>query len=234
EERKRRIRELENSFEQVGLLPPFKEKKNSGRNISGKVSHKKVDVLSSVPAGAYLMLLPLWPAETDPSSQRSSPFKTPFVPLENRQYLLVFFKQLHVEVLKRTESSSKLRKHLPGFRAMARHVCYSELQGTGVHIPQQGISVNGPLEDAFEQMPRSVTPTLDSSTPDEGSARFRTLATWYSRDAGIEFNPETLITLDLCTVMKREQSNSMLVKFTPIGRAVMEIVWAGGLALTSI
>ncbi|KIK56480.1 hypothetical protein GYMLUDRAFT_174288 [Collybiopsis luxurians FD-317 M1] len=252
--------QLEHSFENVGLLPSTKEKKSSGKksalytggSISSRLSHKKMDVLSCVPADAYFMLLPLWPAETDTYSQRLSPFQAPSIPSDDRRYLLVFYKPLPFEGLTKGTSSlstSDLRKILlPGFHAMARQVSHSELEGTGVRVPEQGISVNGPLEDAFKRIPRSLSHTLYSSTGDNSSVQPYIIGTSKSRDAGVEFDPEALVDLGLCTVLNEEQRRSLppgmvveqfdseqatTVKLTPIGSAVMEMIWVGGLALTS-
>ncbi|KAJ8085533.1 hypothetical protein PM082_004351 [Marasmius tenuissimus] len=73
------------------------------------------------------------------------------------------------------------------------------------------------------------------------------MGTCYSRDAGIEFDPYALTKLGLCNVLEEnaasyslplgmseeEIKRSITVKLTAIGSAVVEMVWAGGLALTS-
>ncbi|KAE9397526.1 hypothetical protein BT96DRAFT_823297, partial [Gymnopus androsaceus JB14] len=215
--------------------------------------NKKIDVLSCVPVDAFFMLLPLWPAETDVHSQRLVPFQLPSIPLDSRRYLLVFYKTLQAETDKASSSSSPTDPQnilLPGFRAIARQVSYSDLQGTGVRAPEQGLSVSGPLEDAFKQMPRPTSATTPLSSPscdDIHAAQLSIIGSCYSREAGVEFDPEALIELDLCTVLGGEKKplppgmvaeqfdseQSMTVKLTPIGSAVMELVWVGGLALTS-
>ncbi|KAF5376770.1 hypothetical protein D9757_009495 [Collybiopsis confluens] len=195
--------QLEHSFENVGLLPSTKDKKASGRRgtggggISSRLSHKKTDVLSYVPPDAYFMLLPLWPSETDPYSQHMFPFQNPGVSPEDRRYLLVFYKPLP------TDSSrlSDLRKILlPGFHALARPVSYTELQATGVRVSEQGITVSGPLEEAFKHMPRS-----NASSGDNVSIQPIIIGTSNSRDGGIEFDPEALIELGLCSDMSDQR-----------------------------
>ncbi|KIK69412.1 hypothetical protein GYMLUDRAFT_113416, partial [Collybiopsis luxurians FD-317 M1] len=222
-----------------------------GSEKKSRLYHKKMDVLSCVPTDAYFMLLPLWPAETDAYSQRSSPFRVPSIPFDDRRYLLVFYEPLNSEGLTKGTSSSStsdLRKILlPGFHAMARQVSHSELESTGVRVPEQGISVNSPLEDAFTHMPRSLAHTLHSSTGDNSSAQLCIIGTSNSRDAGVEFNPEALVELDLCTVLNERRRSlppgmvveqldpkqTMTVELTPVGSAVMEMIWVGGLALMS-
>lgn len=246
--------QLEHSFENVGLLPA-KEKKSNQKGAthnSNLISRlKKLDVLSCVPVDSFFMLLPLWPAETDAYSQRLAPFDIPSIPLESRRYLLVFYKTLDVGTKQASSSSSATdgRKVLiPGFRAIARQVSYNDLQGTGIRAPEQGLSVSGPLEDAFSQMPRANSATTPSS-PDHNdcAAQLSIIGSCYSRESGVEFDPEALIELDLCTVLSSEKKTlppgmvteqfdseqSMTVKLTPIGSAVMEMVWVGGLALMS-
>ncbi|KAJ4481124.1 hypothetical protein J3R30DRAFT_2402308 [Lentinula aciculospora] len=269
--------QLEDSFEYVGLLPAKDRDKDSERSKNSNAIkrdrlheiqvrgimpklHKKNDVLSFVPADAFFMLLPLWPAETDVYSQRSFPFQIPPTLVESRTYLLVFYKSLQMGESSKGSSiyDSQLKVLLPSFRAIARLISYQELQGTGIRIPEQGVSVNGPLESAFAQRPRLndtvseasiATTTPVSNSP--STAQLCVIASSYSRDAGLEFDPEALIELGLCRVLSsKENANAlgnrppamemgekedqlMTVKLTPIGSAVMEMVWVGGLALTS-
>ncbi|KAJ3986045.1 hypothetical protein F5890DRAFT_1063434 [Lentinula detonsa] len=271
--------QLEYSFEHVGLLPAKAKDKDRERpknssstkrdrlheaSILPKV-HKKSDVLSIVPADAFFMLLPLWPAETDVHSQRLSPFDIPLIPVESRKYLLVFYKPLQMEKPSKDSTiyDSRLKILLAGFRAIARQVSYQDLQGTGVRLPEQGISVSGPLEDAFTQIPGlsdttsetgAATSTTVPISTSASTSQLSVIASSYSRDAGLEFDPEALIELDLCRVLNsKENANatgneplsegiheeqidteqSMMVRLTPIGNAVMEMVWVGGLALSS-
>ncbi|KAJ3789386.1 hypothetical protein GGU10DRAFT_343575 [Lentinula aff. detonsa] len=211
------------------------------------------------------MLLPLWPAETDVHSQRLSPFDIPLIPVESRKYLLVFYKPLQMEKPSKDSTiyDSRLKILLAGFRAIARQVSYQDLQGTGVRLPEQGISVSGPLEDAFTQIPGlsdttsetgAATSTTVPISTSASTSQLSVIASSYSRDAGLEFDPEALIELGLCRVLNsKENANatgneplsegiheeqidteqSVMVRLTPIGNAVMEMVWVGGLALSS-
>ncbi|KAF9264061.1 hypothetical protein L218DRAFT_1076634 [Marasmius fiardii PR-910] len=145
---------------------------------------------------------------------------------------------------------------LPGFFITARQVTYADLQGSGVRMPEEGLAVSGPLEDAFRQMPFSLSDEYSSlgrrraswsSTSDEnhGGTLDLVLGACYSRESGVEFDPEGLVALGLCTVLNplpkgtvaeelgEQGANMHQVKLTPIGMAVMEMAWIGGMALTS-
>ncbi|KAJ3762243.1 hypothetical protein EV360DRAFT_36082 [Lentinula raphanica] len=153
---------------------------------------------------------------------------------------------------------------LPGFLITARRVSYCDLQGTGVRVPDEGVTVNGPLEEAWREclthpdnMPGFTTdpgsPLNTSFMPDP-----TIIAVCHSRESGVEFDPEALISLGLCKVlnplpmgmvaedfvehrMSSEGSQEgwgfggveLKLKLTPVGRAIMELCWVGGLALTS-
>ncbi|KAL0569542.1 hypothetical protein V5O48_012416 [Marasmius crinis-equi] len=146
---------------------------------------------------------------------------------------------------------------LPGFRIVARQVSSADLQGSGVRMPEEGLAVSGPLEDAFRHMPFSISDEYHSSLGRRraswasasedyhGGALDFVLGTCYSREAGVEFDPEGLVALGLCIVLNplpkgtvaeewSDQGTKMhQVKLTPIGMAVMEMAWIGGMALTS-
>ncbi|KAG7098322.1 hypothetical protein E1B28_000283 [Marasmius oreades] len=145
---------------------------------------------------------------------------------------------------------------LAGFLITARQVTYADLQGSGVRMPEEGLAVSGPLEDAFRQMPFSLSDEYTtpgrrraswSSTSDDfhGGMLDLVLGVCYSRESGVEFDPEGLVSLGLCTVLNPlpkgtvaeelgEQGTKMhQVKLTPIGMAVMEMAWIGGMALMS-
>ncbi|KAF5363118.1 hypothetical protein D9757_011718 [Collybiopsis confluens] len=236
--------ELEHSFWSFGLSP-FSAERNGSSGKKKSLNRKNIlpnsksisypdDVLSCVPPSAYFMLLPLWPAETDIVSQRFSPFIGSAGPLDDRNYLLVFYVPLfsQSEVLTENTSSSSSNDLRNGFRAMARRVSYTQLQRSNIKVSERGISVRGPLEDAFAQMPRLI-----------GSTGVKVLGTLYSRDMGFEFDPIVMTELDLCSMtgeegegMTREQlevGRLANVTLTAVGSAVAEMVWIGGLALTS-
>ncbi|KAJ3902213.1 hypothetical protein F5879DRAFT_805811, partial [Lentinula edodes] len=152
---------------------------------------------------------------------------------------------------------------LPGFLITVRRVSYRDLQGTGVRVPDEGVTVNGPLEEAWREcfnipdsmsgiMADSGSPLTPSFMPDP-----TILAVCHSRESGVEFDPEALISLGLCKVLNplpmgmvaedfvengAEMSGQdgwgfggmeLKLKLTPVGRSVMEMCWVGGLALMS-
>ncbi|KAG6869111.1 hypothetical protein C0993_001676 [Termitomyces sp. T159_Od127] len=251
---------LNDSFKDVGLLPsnystsrhtvPTSQRQ---RKIAG--GHNNNDPFKQIPEDALYMLLPLWPGDTDLQSETlSASFERPFMHNCQRQYLLVYYKPPPEEEHKRTDRDNKKRLRssptspydsnarreerasvlLTSFHITARLVSYQKLQGTGVRVPDEGLTVTGPLETAFAHMP----PLADVN---ENYYEY-VLGICHSRDAGIEFYPDGLVKMGLC-----EQSQVPLpvsaseedtipepeVKLTPIGRAVLEMIWSGALALTS-
>ncbi|KAJ3713217.1 hypothetical protein C8R42DRAFT_303907 [Lentinula raphanica] len=153
---------------------------------------------------------------------------------------------------------------LPGFLITARRVSYCDLQGTGVRVPDEGVTVNGPLEEAWREC-LTHPDSMPGFTTDPGSPLNTSfmpdptiIAVCHSRESGVEFDPEALISLGLCKVlnplpmgmvaedfvehrMSSEGSQEgwgfggveLKLKLTPVGRAIMELCWVGGLALTS-
>jgi len=130
--------------------------------------------------------------------------------------------------MKRDERSILLSE----FRISARIVAYHDFQGTGVRIPDQGLAVSGPLEDAYESLPYC------------GYTMDYVIGVCHSRDAGIEFVSEGFEKLGLSRTISNprpsdpseDDDNSSLdtlMVLTPIGRAVMEMAWLGGMCLTS-
>ncbi|KAF9260035.1 hypothetical protein L218DRAFT_873261 [Marasmius fiardii PR-910] len=259
------------SFENVGLLPSSREggdrerektkdrekrERRSFRKGGGKDKDRENDVLNTVPHESLLMLLPLWPGETDAYSQHYYPYEMPLVPPEERMFLLVYYKVLPPEVMNVNQRNpqrpilDKRNVHLPSFHIIARQVPYTDLEKSGIRLPDQGLAVSGPLETAYTSSPkRSFTPTPSSSSPSLTGELVQDclMGSCYSRETGIEFDPEALLELGLCSVLKEdaipnplpagrfeeEFERSITVKLTAIGSAVVEMVWAGSLALTS-
>lgn len=251
---------LNDSFKDVGLLPsnystsrhtvPTSQRQ---KKIAG--SHNNNDPFKQIPEDALYMLLPLWPGDTDIQSQTlSASFERPFMHNYQRQYLLVYYKPPSEEEHKRTDRDNKKRLRpsptssydsitrreerasvlLTSFHITARLVPYQKLQGTGVRVPDEGLTVTGPLETAFALMP----PLVDV---DENYYEY-VLGICHSRDAGIEFYPDGLVKMGLCkqsqvtlpvSTSEEDTIPEPEVKLTPIGRAVLEMIWSGALALTS-
>ncbi|KAF8160730.1 hypothetical protein B0H34DRAFT_349660 [Crassisporium funariophilum] len=218
----------------------------------------QADIFEEVALDALCMLLPLWPGETDTGSARKFPFTPPPISTSTRLYVLIYYRTPPAPVPavedSKTKSGEKKRSRgsptsshdsvnkrdertvlLSNFHISARVVTYRELQGSGVRIPDVGLAVSGPLADAYESMPKSVR-------ADDNYV----LGICHSREAGIEFVPEGFEKMGLSRSIPNpnprlsetnedddSQSLDTLVVLTPIGRAVMEMAWLGGLALTS-
>ncbi|KAG6873438.1 hypothetical protein C0995_015527 [Termitomyces sp. Mi166 len=251
---------LNDSFKDVGLLPsnyntsrhavPTSQRQ---KKIAG--SHNNNDPFKQIPEDALYMLLPLWPGDTDARSEvLSASFGRPVMHNRHRQYLLVYYKAPPEEEHHKTDKDNKKRLRssptssydsatrredrasvlLTSFHITARLVPYQKLQGTGVRVPDEGLTVTGLLKTAFAHIPPLVN-------VDENYYEY-VLGICHSRDAGIEFYPDGLVKMGLC-----EQSEVPLpvstseedtfpepeLKLTPIGRAVLEMIWSGALALTS-
>ncbi|KAG6865370.1 hypothetical protein C0991_003147 [Blastosporella zonata] len=251
---------LNTSFKDVGLLPsnystPRHGVPTSERQKKIASGHSNDDPFKQIPDDSLYMLLPLWPGDTDTRSEiPSASFEQPIIHNRERQYLLVYYKPPTDDEDKRAERISKKRSRpsptssydlnakrddraavlLTSFHITARLVPYQKLQGTGVRVPDEGLTVTGALETAFAHMP----PPIDVAE----SYYEYVLGICHSRDAGVEFYPDGLVKMGLC-----EQSPVLLpasaseedafpepeVTLTPIGRAVLEMVWSGALALTS-
>ncbi|KAF5355494.1 hypothetical protein D9758_006378 [Tetrapyrgos nigripes] len=240
------------------------KKKDKGK---GWLGQKKIaeehDVISFVPRDALFMILPLWPEETDFYSQRSTPFVLPEMPEEERTYLLVFFKSTQKEEGsqrgKEKDHTGPINMLLSSFHVVAFIVSHEELQGIRVTLPKEGLIVTGSLEEAYKarpSAPRHYDPPTDPTDIDI-SVRGCRLANCNSRETGLEFDPEALIQLGLCSVVKQaaggeggvnddplplgrfseefdaQRLRSLEVKLTPLGSAVMETIWCGSLALMS-
>lgn len=260
EQQQRVVDNLNTSFKDVGLLPStHKDKPKHGSQKTKKIasgSSNSVDIFQDVPPESLYMLLPLWPGSTDPVSERKAPnYVKPVIPNEQRQYLLVYYKvPLDAPEERRREPESKKRSRnsptsshdsqtkrddqrasilLSTFHISGRLVSYKDLQGSGVRVPDEGLSIAGPLEAAFNSMPISVR--------DEGLFEF-VLGVCHSREVGIEFHPDGLVRMGLCIQTSepvegpRSEEDEVPepdFELTPLGRAVLEMAWLGAMALTS-
>ncbi|KAF9478795.1 hypothetical protein BDN70DRAFT_879493 [Pholiota conissans] len=263
ETRKFIVDDLNTSFQDVGLLPATGEIKGSShqqkrrhrdqkppKQVKGLTTQTRVDPFEKVPADALYMLLPLWPGETDPVSAKIFPFTPTPIPVSKRQYLMVYYKTFHganpeenskaktAEKKRSRDSPSNSGDHernifLSSFHISARIVAYHDFQGSGIRIPDLGLAVSGRLEEAYMTMPN--VPPLDDYV----------IGMCHSRENGIEFIPEGFEKLGLVSHVPNRSvtephneeddrsSDSMVMVLTPMGRAVMEMAWLGGMAVTS-
>lgn len=256
EERERVIQNLNDSFKDVGLLPTARVSKHSGSRSKRPKHPNTTTIFEKVPADALYMLLPLWPGDTDSASSeaREDP-ATYFVPVEERQYLLVYYVPFEDEKShdKKTDSHKKRTRadtrsiatassatlndriiSLRSFKAVARLVSYADLRETGVRVPAFGLSVTGSLKEATRFLPPASI--RDQRLDDI------VIGVCYNRPAGVEFITEGLQKLGLCMPTEtppRPPSNEMddeeeeEVVLTPIGRAAVEMAWLGCMAVTS-
>ncbi|KAJ7646847.1 hypothetical protein FB45DRAFT_1051459 [Roridomyces roridus] len=247
EERRRRHDVLSNSFEDVGLLPP---KKSTGGSRLKKSTTTGVDIFAQVPSEALFMLLPLWPGPTDPVSERSATRPPQEISTDQRQYLLVAYKPTEERLppKKQDESSGRSKKGsshssptssadngnggrgcdilLTSYVISARLVSHADLQGSGVRVPDEGLAVLGPWEEAYISMPQIAT-------KDHG---LLVIGTCTSREGGIQFIPEGLLKMGLCVPalsVPGAEDEEPVAELTPIGKAVLEMAWIGCVAVSS-
>lgn len=244
------VEDLNTSFQDVGLLPAIGEIKST--NSKGKQkkacpprprtplmpNENQVDFLAELPDDTLYMILPLWPGETDPTSTKRYPFKPPVVPVTKRLYLLVYYMPTPSPVPPDDKSAKKRSKNiqedqyilLNSFHISARVLSYTDLQGSSNRIPDRGLTICGPLQEAFESMP-------DAKAKDK-----YIMCICHSRETGFEFVPECFERMGLSQnvpnprfmEMATDDDSSSLDTIlvpTPIGHAVMELVWIGGMAL---
>ncbi|KAK7473228.1 hypothetical protein VKT23_001326 [Stygiomarasmius scandens] len=228
------------------------------------IEEEDTDVLGHIPQDALFMILPLWPEETDVYSQKAQPFVLPEISDQEKRYLIVFYKPMQkeeevaLEGRQRGKEKEREKENEPGhghgqsksimlssFTVVALTVSFEELQALRVTLPKEGLMVTGPLEDAFRSIP-GRTPLTDMST------RKCLLAHCNSRETGLEYYPDALLKLGLCSVVSDDSDNgvpnplplgrvseefdsqkSVVVKLTSLGSAVSEMIWCGALAVTS-
>ncbi|KAJ7594474.1 hypothetical protein C8J56DRAFT_1161084 [Mycena floridula] len=236
EKQQKIVKNLSSSFAGVGLLPPTQKERNrsDSRKTKSQDRSAAVDIFDEIGPDTLFMILPLWPGETDPKS-RNKPFERPDIPQQHRLFLIVSYrataKRPSGSESKKTRSptsSGDAREDrnvlLSAFSIGARIVRYPELIGSGMRVPDEGIAVSGPLAEAYHNLPN----------PDSG---MQLIGNCPSRESGIEFDPEGLVCLGLCNFIPSNEYSSPdgrgIPIPTPIGRAVMEMAWIGGMALTS-
>jgi hypothetical protein len=249
EENERVIRNLNDSFKGVGLLPSEDTRKKS-KPKSGSSRQKRAlredNVFKPVPDDALFMLVPLWPKETE-LAFREDTARPP--PIEDRQYLLVYYVKQLQKQSKGGSVSGRDKKdkrdggtgsgggsansssgaiedasQLKAFDIAARVVGYQQLQSTGVRCPSFGLSVTGSMELAVRGIPPKDVREREYDP--------MLIGVWNSREQGMELLPEALEKLGLCeprgTVDIEEH-----IPLSALGRAAIEMAWLGGVALTS-
>lgn len=251
EQTQRVVDNLNHSFQEVGLLQVNTKPKPGVTRSKTKARVEKAvwtEIFKEIPQESLYMLIPLWPSDTDPLSAQI-PYERPVV---DRQYLLVCYKapetgapashskKRSVESKNKSptsswDSSTQKRDErnilLNEFRITGRLVSHTDIQGSGMRV-SEGIIVNGSLKEAYDTRP----PLANPGTRLIGQCR--------SREQGVEFDSDGLLSLGLCltrnpyppgTIAEEVEPSQPKPEqvLTPIGRAVVEMVWIGALALTS-
>ncbi|TFK53645.1 hypothetical protein OE88DRAFT_1655858 [Heliocybe sulcata] len=248
EEQERIIANIDESFRGVGLLPAYRTDKTRPKTKSRPTTSNGTDFLANVPQDSLYMLLPLWPGHTDPNS--SIPVQEHAqldLKLEDRQYLLVYYipferkkggKEKDKDSKKRSRAQTTAEGPSPhpssknilleSFRVCSRLLGYDDLRGSGIRLPTDGLAVTGPLSDAIGSIPH---PSVREAYPQS-----MIIAMCERRDEGVQFLPDGLEKLGLCTPPARRDSIPDLdpdPQLTPVGRAAVEMAWLGCMALTS-
>jgi hypothetical protein len=244
EEQERVIKNLNDSFRDVGLLPSLKPTGRSNRS-KAKGRRTSENVFDQIPEDSLYMLLPMWPGETEDSSR--NPYDLPDqyeVPLYERQYLLVYYvpmldKHKEREEKKRSRpsqtgsgnsahhsdsSQSKENKNnvaLTSFNILARLVSYKDVNGSGIRIPTAGLAVTGPMADAMREIPK-VRFEVDDLALIIGFCD--------KRERGVEFLPEGAEKLGLCLPRTSPDPDSD-APLSSLGRAAVEMAWLGALSV---
>lgn len=242
EQQQRVVENLNSSFMDVGLLPSnHRTKKRSGSVLRKNREEQPNGILSEVPEESLYMLLPLWPGETDPISiQDHLHLLRRIPPADRRQYVLIYYRSTGKKGDKKKRSSPAVDADrtdrsilLTSFHISARFVAHNELIGSGIRVPDEGLTISGPLDYAWE--------TLPSAEAREECKSGWVIGVCSSRESGIEFIPEGLIRMDLCRASWKSPNavNDDFIPpepplhLTPIGQSVVEMAWLGAIALTS-
>ncbi|KZT21410.1 hypothetical protein NEOLEDRAFT_758130 [Neolentinus lepideus HHB14362 ss-1] len=248
EEQERIIANIDESFRGVGLLPAYRPDKARTKAKSRPTASSGADFLENVPHDSLYMLLPLWPGHTDPNSSVPIDEHAQLnLKLEDRQYLLVYYipfesrkggKEKDKDSKKRSRAQTTLEGSSPyplsknilleSFRVCSRLLGYDDLRGSGVRLPTDGLAVTGPLSDAISSIPH---PSVRAAYPES-----MVIAMCERREDGVQFMPDGLEKLGLCTPAARRNSIPELdpdPQLTPVGRAAVEMAWLGCMALTS-
>lgn len=259
-EHERVVTTLNTSMTGVGLIPVSNpsSRSKSQKNSNKIPSSEKVDIFPEVPNDSLFMLLPLWPGETDAVSEKQYPEEPtrPYIAMENRQYLLVFYVPNVPDDSNEAEYGNKKKARqsqissggghvlktddrsvlLTSFHVNARLVGYDELKLSGVRIPDDGLCITGSMNSALASMPSPSIPK------DKGDW---VIAICESRTSGMKFIPEGLVRMGLCqpivepvdrpipSAYDDQEHAEDDIKLTPIGRAAVEMAWVGCMALTS-
>ncbi|EPQ57005.1 hypothetical protein GLOTRDRAFT_110385 [Gloeophyllum trabeum ATCC 11539] len=248
EEQERIIANIDESFRGVGLLPAYRSDKSRTKPRDRPAPSSGINFLEDVPQDSLYMLLPLWPGQTDPASSLSAEEHAALdLRLEDRQYLLVYYVPFERKKTGKDKDKDPTKKRsraqttvetssphssknilLESFRVCSRLLGYDDLRGSGVRLPTDGLAVTGPLAEAINSIPH---PTVRAEYQQP-----MVIAMCERREDGVQFMPDGLEKLGLCTPAARRDSIPDLdpdPQLTAVGRAAVEMAWLGCMALTS-
>ncbi|TCD69797.1 hypothetical protein EIP91_006110 [Steccherinum ochraceum] len=225
EERERVIQNLNDSFKDVGLLPSFRGQRGHHEKSKRNKHSAATNIFAHVPIDSLYMLLPLWPGETDtPMAENKEDPSGFIIPVEDRQYLLVYYVPFDERLKKKRKRGDKKRTRE---EVTKTHV------STSVRLPDCGLSITGSMTEAARFLP---PPSIRDQSLDD-----IVVGVCHTRDNGMEFLPEGLVKLGLCMptdqpyhapVSEDEEPEEIDVNLTPIGRAAVEMAWLGSMAVT--
>lgn len=244
EEQERVIKNLNDSFRDVGLLPSFKPNERNKARAHKKGKRVNETVFDQIPDESLYMLLPMWPGETDHATSVYSDVEPDQdIPLEERQYLLVYY----VPMLSKEKSEDKKRSRqsqtssanshhsdssttkenktnitLNAFNILARLVSYKDIYGSGIRIPTNGLSVTGPIMEAIRAIPQIQFHVDDLSL---------LIGFCDKRERGVEILPEGCEKLGLC-LPRTSPDPDLDAPLSSLGRAAVEMAWLGALAVS--
>lgn len=158
-------------------------------------------------------------------------------------------KQTHSTSDPDAESNQK-NVYLRNFRVNARLVRYDELRGTGIRLPSDGLAVGAPALDVGGLSGVRNREEAESQLGTDtalGVGLETVICMCSSRENGFHFQPEGLSKLGLClqeevalpaannprAVYLEIPTSELRHLLTPVGRAAVEMVWLGCLAITS-
>lgn len=224
-EAERQVKQVSESFECVGLIPPHEKKKK--RRINNNTTVEECAALEKISSDSMCMLLPLWSeqVETPLSSHASlsgkstrsehSSISKPSIRLEDRKYLLVSYVPLEEEVSNKRRrspggSTSPHPNYTQAFHATGEILTYGDLRSSGLRLPQKGFYVNG----------TSAMPVSQEQKP-------HVLAVCPNRQDGVLIDHEALEAFGFVETLPEG------ARLSDMGKAVAEMIWCGCITLVT-
>jgi len=236
EAQQRVVDNLNASFQGVGLLPAVANR--NGKQKKGKKGEETAmgspsgsalgNVFAEVPEDALMMVLPLWPGTTDAASQKDAgKYRAPFLPPDQRHYLLVSYKAFDKKssvpppIKEKEKKKSKSRSQSSSMKAEAsssstsgesdessmssnaQNILLSAFFISARFISYQDIQGSGfkiSNDGLSVSGPLEIAFATRPHPPSDSRDEWVVVADCTSRESGIAFDPEGLATLGLCTM----------------------------------